>query len=93
MKNSAIFRAVGLRATEHLGYAFTQTTFLSQSQKELYRFVGNAIFRIIEVNSRDFGGQTLTALGIVGKELPQMYITDRRTMRFERLPRRALCQR
>jgi hypothetical protein len=72
MQHSAVFGDIDLFAAKHRVDPRAQTAFFRQLQQKLQRFIGDAIFRIIEVKANCFQRQTFTALGIVGEELAQM---------------------
>jgi hypothetical protein len=93
VQHGALFRHVDPLTAEHRGHALTQTAFPGQSHEQSDRFIGDAVLRVVEVNTGGFGAQARAPARIFGEELPQMQITDRCAMCFERLPRRALCQR
>jgi hypothetical protein len=61
---------------------------LRQRKQELQRLLGDAVFRIIEIDLRRFEGEPLAPLRVLSKQLAQMQLVDFAGMRFERGPGR-----
>jgi hypothetical protein len=47
---------------------------VGEIDEELHRFVGDSILRVIEVQSGSLQCQALTAVRVVGKQLPEMQL-------------------
>ena len=62
VQDGAVFRDVDLLAAEHGVDPAAQAGFLRQLQKELERFVGDAVLRVIEEDARRLGRHPLAAL-------------------------------
>ena len=72
VQDRAVFRDVDLVTPEHGVDARAQAGFLCQLQEEPERFVGEAILRVIEVETHRLGAQALAASGIIREELAEM---------------------
>ena len=82
MQYRAVFSDINFLAAKHRVDQGAQTAFFGQLQHELQRFIGHAIFRIIEVKAGRFQRQTFTALWIIGKKLAQMQFAYVGIVRF-----------
>ena len=65
VQDGAVFRDVDFFPSEHRVDPGPQSGFLRQLQQELQSFVGDAIFRVIEVKPGGLYGETLAALCII----------------------------
>ena len=72
VEDGAVFGDVDLLAAEHRVDAFTQAAILGELEQEGERLVGDAVLRVIEVQARCLGRETLTALRVVGKQVAQV---------------------
>ena len=72
MQHRAVLGDVDLLAAEHGVDAAAQAGFLGQLQKQLQRFVGDAVLRVVEEEARGLGRHPLAALGVIGEKRPQM---------------------
>ena len=90
VQHGAIFGDVDLVAAEHGVDAAAQAALFGQAQQEAERFVGDAVFGVIEVEAEGLDGQAFAALGVVGEELPHGSVFDLGIVGFQRLPGGAL---
>jgi hypothetical protein len=72
VKHGALFRDVDLLAAEHRGNTPAQAALLGKLQKQRDSLVGDAVFRVVEVNAGRFDRKALATPGIVSEELSQM---------------------
>ena len=86
MQDGPVFRNIDLVTSKHGIDLAAQTAFFRQLKEEFERFVGDTIFRVIEVEAHGFRGQALAALRVIGKELSKMKFPDLLIVRFESLP-------
>ena len=86
MQNGAVLGDVNLLAREHSRDPLRKARVRSELEQKLERFIGNPIFRIIELDTGRGGGQTFAAGGIVREKLAQMQLANLLIMRFESLP-------
>ena len=77
---------VDLLTPEHGVDVRPQAGLLCQLQQQPERLVGNAVFRIVEVNADSFNRQAFAARRIVREELAQMQLSEFRVMGDECLP-------
>ena len=76
VQNRPLFGDVDLIPTKHGLDSLLKAAFFSQLKKKLQCFVGDAIFRVIEVNPSRFCRHTLAALGIICEKLTEMKFAD-----------------
>jgi hypothetical protein len=88
MQDGSVFRDVDLLASKHGVDPRAQTAFFRQSEEQSEGFVGNAILRVVEVETHCLGGQAFAPLGVIRKELSEMQFPDLLIMRLESLPSR-----
>src|SRR6266567_6355317 len=86
MEHCAIFGTIDLLALEHGIDSLPQAGLLRQLQEELYGVGGDAVLRVIEINSRCFRCQALPALWIACEELAQMRRARFQIMGLKALP-------
>jgi hypothetical protein len=86
MQHGPVFGPVNLVAPEHGVDPLPQPGFLRKLEEELDRLARDAILRVIEVNARRFGRQTLAALRVIREQISQMQPAGLFTMNFEVLP-------
>ena len=72
MQNGSILRDINLIASKHRIDPRSQAGFLCQLKQELEGFIGDAILRVIEVETHCLRGQALAALRVIGKELSKV---------------------
>ena len=89
VQNRPVFRDIDLLAVEHGIDPISQTAFFRQLKEQFEGFIGDAIFRVIEIETHCLDGQTLAALGVIRKELSKMKISDLLMVSLEGLPSRA----
>src|SRR5262249_24645764 len=93
VQNRAVFCDIDLLAAEHGIDPCTQTGFFRQFQKELEGFVGEAILRIIQVETCRLSRHALSACRIICEELAQMQAAHLLVVCLEGLPGWALGDR
>ena len=93
VQGGPIFGGVDLLAPEHGVDPRAQAGLLRQIEKQLERFVADAILRVVQENASGLGGHPLSASGIIREEVSQMSVTHRLLMIFEALPRRPFASR
>jgi hypothetical protein len=74
VQDGALFGDVDFLPVEHGIDSCSQARLFRQFKKESERFVGDAVLGVIEVKSNGPDRQTLAALRIVCKKLPQMQL-------------------
>ena len=92
VQDSPLLGHVDLLTPEHRIDPGPQAGFLGQLQQESQGFIGDAVFRVIEVDADGLGGQTLAAFGVVREQLAEVQVADNQVMGFEGLPRGALSE-
>ncbi len=55
VQDRAVFRDVDLFAPEHGVDAFAQAGFIGEPHEKLQRFIGDAVLRVIQIQTRSFG--------------------------------------
>jgi len=86
MQDRSLFRDIDLLAAEHGIDSRLQTGFFRKLKQKLESFVGDSIFRIIQIDAQGFYCQTLAALGIIRKEIAEMCLLDALIVIFESFP-------
>ncbi len=76
VQDGPLFGNVDLLAGEHRIDPRAEPGLLGQFQQQSQRFVGNAVLRVVEVESGCLDRQALAALGVLSKELAQMQAVD-----------------
>jgi len=89
VQHGAVFRDVESLTAEHSVDPRLQAGLLRQFQQESQGSGGDAVLRVIEIQSNRFGRQALAAFGIVGEERAEMQVSDLLIVAFQRLPCRA----
>ena len=77
---------VDLLAAEHGIDAPGQATFLGQPEQQMNRLVGDAMLRVVEIETGGLGGQTLAAARVVGEELAKVPMANLLVMISQGLP-------
>ena len=72
VEHGALLGDVDLLAPEHGVDAPAQVALVGKLQEQLQRLVGDAVLRVVQVEPRALGGETLAAAGVVGEELAQV---------------------
>ena len=80
------FSGVDLLSAEHRLDTVAQPALVGQRQKETDRFVGDAVLRIVEVQTGAFGHQALAARGVASEQRPQMKVAHLLEMRRQGVP-------
>src|SRR5271157_3086750 len=93
MQDGAVLCDVDPFTPEHGVDPRSQAGFLCQLQEELESFVGDAILRVIEEDTRSLARHPLATLGIIGEQFPEMQFSDLLMVGFECLPGRAQVDR
>jgi hypothetical protein len=86
VQDRAVFRDVDLFAPEHGVEPFAQAGFIGEPHEQLQRFIGDAVLRVIQMQTRSFGRHALAALRVVRKELAQMQLPDTSMVSGEGIP-------
>lgn len=90
VQNRSFLGEVNLFPAKHSVDSFPQSRFLREFEQQLECLVRDAILRVIEIEAQCFQSQTSPSLGIVGKELSQVYFLDLLIVGSEVLPCLAL---
>ncbi len=90
MQNRSFLGEVNLLPVKHGVDSFPQSRFLGEFDQQLECLVRDAILRVIEIKAQGFHSQTRPPLGIVRKELSQVYFPDLLIVGPEVLPCLAL---
>jgi hypothetical protein len=85
--SSALFGDVDLVAAEHRIAPFHHPALARELQQQSEGLVGNAVLRVVQMQSGTFDHQAFAASRIVGEEVPQMRILDLLVMRLQSVPR------
>ena len=93
VERGALLGEVDLLAAEHEVDSPAQLALLGQLQQVRQRFVGHALFGIVQIQPRPFGDQPLAAAGIVCEELTQVHVAKSLVVRRERPPRGLMLER
>jgi hypothetical protein len=93
MQDSAVFGHVDLVATEHGVNALAQARFLGELHQQWQGLLGDAVFRVVEVEAGALDCQALAALGVITEKLAEVQSLDLRVMGLELLPGRTLGKR
>jgi hypothetical protein len=83
----SLFGGVDLLSTEHRLDTLAQAAGISQPHQKADRFVGDAVLRIVEIQSGPFGHEALAARGVVGEQRPQVPIAHLIEMHHQGVPR------
>jgi len=86
VQNGAFFGRVDLLAAKHRIGPRPQSRFFGELQQQLQRFIGDAAFRVIQVDPRRLGSQTFTSLGVFREQLAHMQPLDFPVVRVEGIP-------
>ena len=86
VKDRAVLSDIDLVAAEHGVDLVPQTAFVGQLQKKRNCLVGDAVFRIIQIEPGAFHNKAFAALVVLSKELSKMQITNLLEMGFESFP-------
>ena len=89
MQHGAILGGVDPVAAEHGVDAVAQSGCLGELHEQVERLVGDAVFRVVEVEAHRLGRQALAASGVCGKEIAQVQRLDLVIMLLEGRPFRA----
>src|SRR5690606_25579148 len=89
MQYGATLGGVDLLAAEHRFDLLWQIAGVGKITQAMHRVGGDALLRVVQIQSDRFGGQRLAAGRIGREELAQMGCSDLRKMLLERLPLRA----
>ncbi len=93
VQNRPVLRDIYLLTTKHGVDSLPQAGFLSQLNEEFERFIGNAIFRIIQTNACCLGGHTLAAFWVIGEKRAKMQWLYCLAVRLKGIPGRTFCER
>ena len=72
MQNRALFGDVDLVAREHGVDVLAQAGLLRQLKQQPHRLAGDAVLRVIEVETQRLQREVFATLGILGEELPKV---------------------
>src|SRR5262245_16459385 len=70
VQHCAVLRDVDLVAAEHRLNALLEPDLPGELDQQPQRLVGDAVFRVVEIDSGDLDREPLAALRVLGKELP-----------------------
>ena len=90
VENGATFSGIDALARIHGVDAGAEPTCGGQTHQQAQRFVGDAVFGIVQIEPDGFEGQSLATPRIVGEQLAQMHVFDLLEVFGERTPRRQL---
>jgi hypothetical protein len=93
VQDRSVFGDIDLFASKHGVNSASQAAFICQLQEKFERFVGDAIFRVIEVETHCLCGQALAAFWVICKELSKMKFSDLLMVRLKSFPAGASGQR
>ena len=93
VQHGAILGEVDLVAAEHGVDAVAQSGCFGKLHEQVERLVGDAVFRVVEVEAHGLGRQALAARGVCGKEVAQVQRLDLLVMLLEGRPLRAAGER
>ena len=86
MQNRPLFRDIDLLAAEHCVDSRLQAGLFGKLNQKLESFIRDYVLRIVQINAQSFQCQTLAALGIICKEVPEMCFPDILRVIFEAFP-------
>ena len=92
VQNGAFFGRVDLLPAKHRIGPRPQSRFFGELQQQLQRLIGDAVFRVIQVDPRRLGSQTFASPGIFREQLPHMEALDLAVVRGKRIPAWSLRQ-
>jgi hypothetical protein len=92
VQDSPILGQVDPVTAEHRIDALAQAALLGQTTEQRDGLVGDAILRVVQIESDRLRGQALAADRVGGEELAEVPLPDRLVVRLECLPRRPLGQ-
>ena len=72
MQNGALFGDVDLVAREHGVDVLAQAGLLRKLKQQPHRLAGDAVLRVIEVETQGLQREAFATLGILGEELPKV---------------------
>ena len=90
VQHRALLGDVDLVAAEHRIATLRHAALLRELQQQPHGLVGDAVLRIVEVQSGALCRQAFATARIIGEELPQVHVLDLLVMRGKCLPRRRL---
>ena len=86
VQRRAVFGEVDFVAAKHGVDAFPQPGFGCQLEEQLQRFVGDAVFRIIQIESGGLQGHSFAAFWICGEEITKVQIAGLLEVRGQGAP-------
>ena len=90
MQDGAIFRDVDPFASEHLITSLREIRLAGQLKEQSKSFVGDSILRVVEVDIRGLGAESITTPGILGEEISKVSRRNLALVPLEGLPRGSL---
>ena len=76
VQDGTVLGDVDLVAAEHGVDAVAQTRPVRERDEQAERLVGDAVLRVVEVDTVDLDGELLTALGIVGEQVAEVDVAQ-----------------
>jgi len=86
MQDRSVFRDVDLLPPKHGVDPSLQTGFVRQLKEKFECFIGDAVLRIVEVDSDGLGGHAFAPFGIIGEEPSEMKFSKLLMVGFESFP-------
>jgi hypothetical protein len=86
VQHGSLLSNVDFFAGEHGVDALAQAARLCQIEEQAQRLIGDAVFRVVEVDALGFGSQPRSALGVALKQLAQMAGADGFEVGLQRFP-------
>ncbi len=93
VQHRALLADIDLVTAEHCVDARAQAGFLGEPQQQRERLVGDAVLRVVEVETGGLGSEALAALRILGEERAEVERADLLVVGVERLPGRSCGER
>jgi len=93
VQDGPVLGDIDLVAAKHRVDLRPHAALAGQGEQQLHRFIGDAVFRVIEKDADGLGGEAFAALRVVGEELPKVKRLEFRVMTFKGLPGGAFRQR
>jgi hypothetical protein len=90
VQSRLLFGEINILTTKHCINSTLKPRFFGQIKQKSERVIRDAVFGIIQVESRTFSGHPLTPLGIGREKIPQMHRPDFLEMTLKSLPYRRL---
>jgi hypothetical protein len=93
VQHRPVFRDVDFFASKHGIDAFAQSGLVGELQKQLQRFIGDTVLRVIQIEPRSFVSHALAACEIIRKKLSEMQLAEILMVSLKGLPCLTLSER